>query len=153
MQRLSITHVRQWQEHRHKVGEGHIYQGRYKSFPIERDEHFLTVCRYVERNPLRAGLCARAEQWRWSSLWRALHGDDDAKRLLSAWPVERPPDWRRRLHRAQSEAELERLRQSAQRGQPFGKAGWVERMVERFALASTLRAQGRPRKESRRNGS
>ncbi len=69
MQRLGVTHARRWHEHRRRVGYGHVYQGRYKSFPVERDEHFLTVCRYVERSALRARLVRRAENWRWSSLW------------------------------------------------------------------------------------
>ena len=47
MQRLTITHVRRWQEHRGYAGLGHVYQGRYKSFPVESDEHFWVVARYV----------------------------------------------------------------------------------------------------------
>jgi putative transposase len=69
-QRLTITHVRRWQENRHSVGLGRVYQGRYKSFPVAEDEYFSAVARYVERNALRANLFSRAEQWRWSSLWR-----------------------------------------------------------------------------------
>lgn len=68
MQRLTVTHVRRWHLHRHSVGHGHLYQGLYKSFPIQQDAHFLTACRYVERNALRANLVERAEDWRWSSL-------------------------------------------------------------------------------------
>ena len=60
MQRLTITHVRRWQEHRGYAGLGHVYQGRYKSFPVESDEHFWVVARYVERNALRANLVLRA---------------------------------------------------------------------------------------------
>ncbi len=72
MQRLTTTHVRRRHRYRHTVGHGHLYQGLYKSFPIQQDEHFLTVCRYVERNALRANLVKRAEDWPWSSLavWR-----------------------------------------------------------------------------------
>lgn len=70
MQRLTVTHVRRWHAHRHSAGGGHVYQGPYKSFPVQDDGHFLVVARYVERNPLRAGLVARAEDWRWSSLCR-----------------------------------------------------------------------------------
>jgi hypothetical protein len=58
--------------HRHTTGYGHIYQGRFKSFPIEEDESLLKVLRYVERNALRANLVERAQDWRWSSLWRRL---------------------------------------------------------------------------------
>jgi putative transposase len=72
---LTLTHTQRWHAHYRDVGTGHLYQGRFKSFPIEQDEHFLQVCRYVERNPLRAGLVNRAEQWRWSSLWQRSSGN------------------------------------------------------------------------------
>jgi putative transposase len=87
MQRLSITHVRRWQEHRHYVGLRHVDRGRYKSFPVEGDEHFLTVARYVERNALRANLVLRAEEWRWSSLWWRVHGTKEEQSLLADWPA------------------------------------------------------------------
>jgi putative transposase len=89
MQDLTITHVRRWQEHRHGVGEGHVYQGRYKSFPVERDGHLRTVNRYVERNALRAGLVERAEDWRWGSLWRWVNRGKAPEELpvLSDWPT------------------------------------------------------------------
>ena len=65
---LTVTHVRRWHLHRHTEGTGPVYQGRFKSFPVQADDHFFTVCRYVERNALRANLVPRAEHWRWSSL-------------------------------------------------------------------------------------
>ena len=71
---LTLTHAQRWHAHRGSAGAGHVYQGRFKSFPVQRDDHFLTLCRYVERNPLRAGLVRRAERWRWSSLWRREFG-------------------------------------------------------------------------------
>jgi len=74
VQKLTITHVRNWQENRRRVGYGPLYQGRYKSFPVESDDHFYQVVRYVERNALRANLVARAEDWCWFSLWRRVHG-------------------------------------------------------------------------------
>src|SRR5437016_5185841 len=58
---VGVTHVRRHQEHYHNRGGGHLYQGRFKSFPIQNDRHFLSVCRYVEANPLRAKLVRRAE--------------------------------------------------------------------------------------------
>ena len=54
---LELTHTQRWHAHRHSVGSGHVYQGRFKSFLVESDEYLWTVCRYVERNALRAGLC------------------------------------------------------------------------------------------------
>ena len=68
MRWLTVTHTQRWHAHHRTAGTGHLYQGRFKSFPVQSDEHFLTVCRYVERNALRANLVERAEDWRWGSL-------------------------------------------------------------------------------------
>ena len=54
MRWLTLTHAQRWKHAHAAVGHGHLYQGRFKSFPIEQDEHLLSVLRYVERNPLRA---------------------------------------------------------------------------------------------------
>ena len=81
---LTLTHTQRWHAHRHSVGSGHVYQGRFKSFLVESDEHLWTVCRYVERNALRAGLCVRAEEWRWSSVWRRGYGDAECRAALCA---------------------------------------------------------------------
>jgi putative transposase len=148
VQRLTTTHVRRWHLHRNSVGTGHLYQGTYKSFPVQDDEHFLTVCRYVEQNPLRAGLVQRAEDWRWSSLHAAYTGS--AKRTevaLSEWPVPKPTDWVSFVNQALTLKELEELRLSAQRGRPFGSENWRTVTAKQLALQSTLRDRGRPPKE------
>ncbi|WP_202802903.1 transposase [Singulisphaera acidiphila] len=72
MQWLLTAHARRYHRHHHTTG--HVWQGRFKAFPIEADEHLLTVLRYVERNALRAELVVRAEDWRWSSLVPWLSG-------------------------------------------------------------------------------
>jgi putative transposase len=147
VQRLTTTHVRRWHLHRNSVGSGHLYQGTYKSFPIQDDEHFVTVCRYVEQNPLRAGLVQRAEDWRWSSL--GLNITRTAKRgdvVLSDWPVPKPADWVSFVNQALTTKELEELRLSAQRGRPFGNESWKTRTAAQLGLESTLRSRGRPRK-------
>ena len=148
MQRLTITHARRWQEHRHQVGTGHIYQGRYKSFPVQTDEHFLTVCRYVERNPLRAGLVQRTEEWQWSSLWRRRQRDAKLREILTDWPVDRPNNWVTRVNAAETTAELEGLRLSVTRGRPFGGPVWTKRAIARLGLESSIRPRGRPRKDA-----
>jgi putative transposase len=90
MQRLTITHVRCWQQHRGYAGLGHVYQGRYKSFPVQSDEHFCVVARYVERNALRASLVLRAEEWRWSSFWRRNCGVESERSWQASWPIPAP---------------------------------------------------------------
>ncbi len=146
MQRLSVTHVTRWQKHRRVVGEGHLYQGRFKSFPIETEDYFYQVLRYVERNALRSNLCARAEEWRWGSLWRRVHGSAEQRLLLSDWPLPRPRQWVEHVNRAQTDAEMNAIRRCVLRGQPFGSPNWVERTAKTLGLESTLRRPGRPRK-------
>ena len=148
MQRLSVTHVTRWQKHRRVVGEGHLYQGRFKSFPIETEDYFYQVLRYVERNALRANLCERAEEWRWGSLWRRVSGSPAQRSLLSDWPLPRPRQWVERVNRPQTDAEVNAIRRSVVRGQPFGSPNWVQRTAKALGLESTLRAPGRPRKAS-----
>jgi len=98
MRWLTLTHTQRWLVHRKMVGYGHLYQGRYKSFPVQKDEHFSTLCRYVERNALRAKLVARAEDWRWSSAWIRKHGTDEQSKLLSPWPVPMTDDYTKGLN-------------------------------------------------------
>src|SRR5437867_9289490 len=93
MRWITVTHTQRWHAHRESFGSGPVYQGRFKSFPVQTDEHFLTVARYVERNALRAKLVKRAEQWQWSSLWRWAQGDPKLLAFLSDWPVKRPRQW------------------------------------------------------------
>ena len=147
MHRLTVSHVRRWHLHRKTVGCGHLYQGTYKSFPVESDEHLLTVLGYVERNALRAGLVERAEDWRWSSLWRWRHPDvtDDVPELTQ-WPVERPRQWLFQVNRRQAEGKLEAVRTSVQRGRPFGSTIWQRMTAKQLGLESTFRPRGRPKK-------
>jgi putative transposase len=145
MQWLLTSHVRRY--HRHYHGSGHVWQGRFKAFPIEQDEHLLTVLRYVQRNPLRARLVRRAETWAWSSLcWRP--GGKRAA-ILSEWPVPCPRNWLARVNAVETEAELAAVRRSIARGAPFGDERWSERTAKRLGLESSLRARGRPRKEKK----
>jgi putative transposase len=146
MQWLTMTHAQRWHAHRHSGGRGHLYQSRFRSFPIQHDIHFLHVCRYVERNALRANLARRAEQWRWSSLWAREHRDVPTASLLAAWPVPRPRDWIRRVNRPQDENELTALRRSRDRGRPYGDDDWTERTAKKLAIESALRPVGRPKK-------
>jgi putative transposase len=142
---LTLTHTQRWHAHYHNIGGGHLYQGRFKSFPIQEDDHYLTLCRYVERNALRADLVKRAEQWRWGSLWRRRESAEDSGVVLAAGPVALPAGWVKLVNAAQTAAELEALRRCVQRGQPYGDEAWAKRTAGRLGLASTLRRRGRPK--------
>ena len=139
------THTMRYHAHYHTSGMGHVYQQRYKSFPIQNDDHFFVVCRYVERNALRAGLVKRAEDWRWGSLWRWLQKPEPQPRLLTTWPLPRLPGWVDRVNSPLTKVELQAVRNCAQRGKPLGDDCWVQSTVKRLNLESTIRPRGRPR--------
>jgi putative transposase len=143
---LLTTHASRYQRQYH--GSGHVWQGRFRCFPIQEDEHLLTVLRYIERNPLRAGLVARAAAWRWSSLrW---HLEPPQLAFLDRGPVARPPGWLELVQAAHTEAELAALRRCTARGTPFGAAAWVRPTAARLGLEYTLRPRGRPPGRGRR---
>ncbi len=142
---LSLTHAQRWHAFRQSSGTGHLYQGRFKSFPVEEDDHFYRVTRYVERNALRAGLVDRAEKWRWGSMYRRLN-ESGADALLSTWPIPRPRDWIDLVNTPQTEAEVAQIGRSIRRGNPLGSAHWSECTAITLGLQNTLRPRGRPKK-------
>ncbi len=143
MRWLSNTHVRRY--HRHYKGSGHLWQGRFKAFPIEQDTHLLTVVRYVERNPLRAEMVERAEAWPWSSLAGRL-GIVPCPPWQTDGPVPLPKDYAAWVQEAQTPGEVDRLRRSVERGTPFGSEAWQTRTATRLCIKSSLRPRGRPKK-------
>lgn len=148
MHQATSTHVRRWQKAHHCEGEGHVYQGPFKSFPVESDEHLYTVCRYVERNAARAGLVERAEDWTWGSAWARLHPEHPLALPLCEWPIARPADWLTRVNQPLTGAEIAALRRSTERGRPFGSDRWQEETAKQLGLTGALRSPGRPPKST-----
>ena len=146
MQRLTVTHVTRWQKHYNMVGYGHVYQSRYKSFPVQTDDYFYQVMRYVERNALRANLVSKAENWQFGSLWIRQFGTAKDKAMLSKWPLARPRKWVNFVNEPASEKELEALRRSCVRGTPYGDDDWIKQNAKKLGLESTLRRPGRLKK-------
>lgn len=144
---LTVTHSQRWHAHHGTAGMGHVYQGRFKSFPIAADDHLLAVLRYVERNPLRAGLVERAEKWRWGSLHRRVLGTPDERALLADSPVPLGRQWCEYVNEPQTEAELEAIRRCLTRGQPYGSDAWTTKVAHQLGLEHTFRPRGRPRKQ------
>jgi putative transposase len=89
----------------------------------------------------------RAEDWRWSSLWRRECGTEAAQELLAEGPLPRPRRWAAWVNEALTAGELEAVRRSVARGQPYGSPAWVERTVAVYGLQPAMRARGRPRKQ------
>jgi len=146
MRLLTGTHSKRWHSFRGSTGTGSVYQGRYKAFAVQTDRHFFTVCRYVERNPLRAGLVRKAEDWLWSSLSR--DRGNCSILPMDRWPILPPPDWRELVNAVQHQSEVEEVRKSVRRNMPYGPEGWRTETAIRLELDWTLRPRGRPKKTS-----
>ncbi|NLW87212.1 MAG: hypothetical protein GXY38_10105 [Planctomycetes bacterium] len=161
MRWLTVTHTQRWHAAHGTAGEGHVYQGRFKSFAIQQTrpsfdqrakgmleggDAILSVLRYVERNPVRAGLATSAVLWPWSSA-----AGRAGKQLADVpiIPLTPPPggladDWLDIVNRPQTDAEMAALQRCMQRGCPFGREDWVRRMATEWNLTSTLKPRGRP---------
>ena len=134
---LLTSHVRR--HHKRRGTDGRIWQGRFKAFAIEQDAHLLTVMRYTERNPLRANLVERAEQWPWSSLYEIVQGELS---ISLETPVERPDDWLAWTNKPQSAEEEAALRLSIKRSRPYGGKAWMMKTATALGLEQSLRSPG-----------
>ena len=145
MHQLTNKHTRTVKSQTKTIGTGPLYQGRYKSFMIQEDRHLLTALKYIERNPVRARLIDRAENWKWGSAWRRTHGTEDQRDVLARSPVPLPADYAVWVNTPESSELLKKVRVSVNKGAPYGGESWVEKTARQFNLSSTLRNPGRPK--------
>jgi putative transposase len=107
---------------------GHLWQERFHSCVMD-DEHLLMAVRYIELNPVRAGICARPEDWRWSSVHA--HQVDSSDALVTTAPMrERISDWRRYLSQESPPESLNELRELTQAGRPAGDDRFLDTLEE-----------------------
>lgn len=127
---------------------GHLWQGRFYSCPLD-DEHLWEAVRYVERNPVRAGMVKRAELYPWSSaaahcgrrLDPLVTGELEARGVVDDWP--------RWLRQGDDEKTLKLLRLRTRTGRPAGDAAFVARLEELSGRFLAPRVGGRPRKAAK----
>jgi putative transposase len=149
---LTLTHAMRWRVSHETVGDGRLYQGRFKNLPVQEDLHLLTLCRYVERNPLTAGLVKHAQDWRFGSLWTRQQGTPEQRALLSKWPVACPRNWIETVNTAMTAKELDRIQLTLNRSQPFGDDAWTAKTVKKLGLQHTIRREGRPSTKPKSKG-
>jgi len=144
---LAHTHAMRHHVAKGMVGMGPLYQGRFKAFAVQEDEHLLMLLRYVQRNPVRAKLTESAPQWRWGSAAVRLKGPPEMRELLSPWPVDPPSDWRKWVDRPLNEQDQRQIQLALRRSRPLGDAHWTQQIAAKLDLLYTLHPRGRPRKE------
>jgi putative transposase len=143
MRWITVTHTQRYHASHGTVGIGHLYQGRYKSFPTQDDDHYLTVLRYIEANPLRAKIVERPSGYPWSSF--AAHKGLEKPFALSDSPVALPPNWTQLVSRNMAVAVHDGISNSIRRGAPLGDPDWIKRTAVKLNLESTTRPRGRPK--------
>lgn len=136
------THANNWAGAHKSRGRGYVYQGRYKSVPVQCNTSLIRVCRYIERNALRKNLVRAAEDWAWGSLYARCNNWHPIP--LSPWPISQPDNWIEIVNTPQTEAELRDLRTCVRRDQPIGDPEWAKTVGPIFGL--TLRPVGRPKR-------
>jgi putative transposase len=144
MRWITLTHTQRYHAAHGTTGIGHLYQGRFKSFPVEDEAYYLTVMRYIESNPLRTEIVVKAENWPWSSY--AIREGYESQFKLSEGPVGIPSNWKQLVHDCIPANELENLNNSIKRGAPLGEPEWAKDTARKMGLESSLRPRGRPKK-------
>jgi putative transposase len=134
MQWLLTSYVRYYNK-TYKTS-GHLWQGRYKSFIVQRDNYFLTLLNYVEQNPQRAKL----KQWKFVS------SNTQFNDFLDKLPIELPKDWEEIKKEVLSKTKKEKIVNSIQRQSPYGDDAWVIKIAQEYDIVSTINPRGRPKK-------
>lgn len=127
---LGTSHATRHHARKETVGTGHLYQGRYKSFLVQEDHHLLTVLKYIERNPVRAGLVQKAEEWRWGSAYRRIRGTPQEQKLLTDLPVDLPRNYKSWINAPEPSEELDTIRHAVNKGVSYGEVILPEKSGE-----------------------
>ena len=135
MQWLLTSYVRYYNK-TYKTS-GHLWQGRYKSFIVQRDNYFLTLLNYVEQNPQRAKL----KQWKFVS------SNSEINNFLDKLPIEPPKNWEEIKKEVLNKKKKEKIDNSIQRQSPYGDDAWIIKTAQKYDIVSTTNPRGRPKKE------
>lgn len=134
---------------------GTLWEGRYKSSPIKKDEYLLACCRYIELNPVRAGIVNNPKQYKWSSYKYKIGMErnnwldiDPCYKALGTTDREREKRYKGFVKGLNPDGEWETIRQAVQRGQLTGSRRFVDEVEKEIGRRVEFRKQGRPSKEN-----
>ncbi len=126
--------------------KGYLWQGRFITYPLD-ECHLYGAVRYVERNPVRAGLVTLAEDYEWSSA-RA-HIRKETHPLLSSCPLEKAiPDWEAYLGQPDNPEDVKRFVEHEHTGRPLGSEEFVKRLEDLTGRVLAPKRRGRKKSEN-----
>lgn len=133
---ITQTHTQRWHKKRNTIGTGSLYQGRFKSFPIQEDQYLFNVIRYVERNPLTANLVSNPLNWKYSSLYRRHKGTEKDRNILQPIDNLLPKNYIKHLMTPISKKELDGFKKAINQNQAFGddtyREAWRQKLHHSF---------------------
>jgi putative transposase len=140
-----FTSVHAVRYHHHHQTSGHIWQGRFKNFLVQGDDHFISVLRYVEGNPVRASLVNSALEWLWSS-HRYRYGPQTSS-LIDQLSLPLPQNWGEFVNQTMKPHELKDIRKCITHSLPFGDDEWKQKISEKYGIKCYPKKAGRPKKK------
>ncbi|MFH1878067.1 MAG: transposase, partial [Candidatus Omnitrophota bacterium] len=147
---FSSAHMRYSQYYNKKLkANGHLWQGRFYSCVLEH-EHINSAVRYVERNPVRAGLVKKAWKWEWSSA--AFHAGETGKSVVELSDMAeimnlKGIDWKEYVTDKDDPQEMDEIRKCTMLGRPWGGSGFTKALSKILGFSVSTRKKGRPRKK------
>lgn len=135
MQWLLTSYVRYYNKTYQTTG--HLWQGRYKSFIVQRDNYFLNLLMYIEQNPRRA----RLKQWKYVA------SNSKFNEFIDTLPVELPSNWQELKEETLNKKDKDKIANAIQRQSPYGKDTWVQEIAKKYDILSTINPRGRPKKK------
>lgn len=144
---FNLLHMRYAQSvHRRRRTTGHLWQGRFYSTILD-EAHAYAAVRYVERNPVRAGMVQKAEDYRWSSAREHVKGFSDGLVSKECYLWDQIRDWKRYLQEEEDSTIIQKIRKCSLTGRPCGDEAFVQKLEARFGRRLKALSSGRPRKE------
>lgn len=128
---------------------GRLWESRYHSCIVDQEKYLWAAARYIEQNPIRAGIVEKAEDYPYSSAEAHVKGSKDAVLGQDFFTEDRRQDYISLLRSDLPEKEIERLRHATKAGRPFGREGFVSEMENKLERKLLQRPKGRPRLEKR----
>lgn len=126
---------------------GRLWECRYHSCIVDHEKYLWAVARYVEQNPVRAGMVEKAEDYPYSSARAHVNGSKDAVLGEELFSNDRRADYTLLLRSDMPRKEIEHLRYVTKTGRPFGNEGFVVEMERKLERRLLQRQRGRPRKK------
>jgi putative transposase len=150
---LAAAHTRYSQMINRRTGKGgHLWQGRFFSCPLD-DDYLIRAARYIEMNPVRAGLAAKAADWPWSSARAHLEGIEDPLLAGASWPPEElRGEWSQILSEPDDQEILSAIRKYTHTGHPLGSDSFIATLEKTVGRLLRALPRGRPKKQGEAKG-